>query len=73
MYQSIAQNLNKIDSSYTAYFSNLDLQYAYNQLNLLPETARHCNFNVINGDLTGKTDLKLCYGFTDMPAELQSD
>ena len=26
------------------YFSTIDLKYAYSQLNLQPETAKHCNF-----------------------------
>ena len=41
---SITQNLNEFDSSQTAYFSTLDLQYAYSQLNLHPDTASHCKF-----------------------------
>ena len=38
---TIQQNLNTSASQETAYFSSLDLKYAYSQLNLDPETTRH--------------------------------
>ena len=41
---TIQQKLNTNATQETAYFSTLDLKYAYSQLNLDPETARHCNF-----------------------------
>ena len=50
---TIQQNLNTTESQETAYFSTLDLKYAYSQLNLNPETARHCNFNINSGVGTG--------------------
>ena len=69
---TIQQNLNTNASHETAYFSTLNLKYAYSQLNLDPETARHCNFNKISGEgictyrfITG------FYGLTDMPAAFQ--
>ena len=37
----------------TAYFTTLELQYAYSQLNLHRDTARHCNFYLVSGDMTG--------------------
>ena len=40
---TIQQNINTTASQETAYFSTLDLKYAYSQLNLDPETARYCN------------------------------
>ena len=49
---TIQQNLNANASQETAYFSTLDLKYAYSQLNLDPETARHCIFNIISGEGT---------------------
>ena len=56
----------------TAYFSTLDLQYAYSQLNLHSDTARHCNFNLVSGDMTGAYCFKTrFYGLTDMLAEFQ--
>ena len=50
---TIQQNLNTSASRETAYFSTLDLKNAYSQLKLDPETARHCNFNIISGERTG--------------------
>ena len=56
----------------TAYFTTLVLQYAYSQLNLHSHTARHCNFNLVNGDMTGTYRFKTeFYSLTDMPAEFQ--
>ena len=50
----------KTEPAEQIYFSTIDLKYAYSQLNLHPETANHCNFNIISGDMTGtyrfKTD-----------------
>ena len=48
----IQQNLNTTASQETAYSSTLDLKYAYSQLNLDLETARHGNFNIISGERT---------------------
>ena len=54
------------------YFSILDLKYAYSQLNLPPETAKHCNFNIVSGDMTGTYRLTTgFYGLTDKPVEFQ--
>ena len=50
---TIQQNLNTNASHETAYFSTLDLKYPYSQLNLDPETAQHCNFNIVSGEDTG--------------------
>ena len=50
---TIQQNLNTNASQETAYFSTLDLKYAYSQIILDPETARHCNFYIISGEGTG--------------------
>ena len=67
---TIQQNLNTNASQGTAYFSILDLKYAYSQLNLDPETARHCNFNIIIGEGTGT--YRFLTGFcNDMPAAFQ--
>ena len=69
---TIQQNLNTTASQETAYFSTLDLKYAYSQLNPDRETARHCNFNIISGDGTGTYRfITGFYGLTDMPAEFQ--
>ena len=54
------------------FFSTIDLKYAYSQLNLHPESAKHCNFNIVSGDMTGTYRFKTgFYGLTDMPAEFQ--
>ena len=69
---TIQQNLNTNGSKETAYFSTLDLKYAYSQLNLDPETAMHCNFNIISGE--GTETYRFITGFnglTDMPAAFQ--
>ena len=56
----------------TAYFTTLGLQNAYSQLDLHSDTARHCNFNLVSGDMTGTYHFKTgLYGLTDMPAEFQ--
>ena len=66
---TIQQNLNTNATQETAYFFTLDLKYAYSQLNLDPETARHCNFNIICGEGTGTyRSITGFYGLTDMPA-----
>ena len=70
----IQQNLNTNASQETAYFSTLALKYAYSQLNLDPETARHCNFIIISREGTGTYRfITGFYGLTDMPAAFQSN
>ena len=69
---TIQQNLNTSTSKETAYYSTLDLKYAYSQLKLDPETAQHCNFNIISGEKTGTYRfITGFYGLTDMPAAFQ--
>ena len=69
--QTISQTLSRAPQE-TAYFTTLDLQYAYSQLKLHSDTARHCNFNIVSGDMTGTYRFKTgFYGLTDMPAEFQ--
>ena len=56
----------------TAYFTTLDLQYAYSQLNLHNDTARHCSLYFVSGNVTGTYRFKTGFcGLTDMPAEFQ--
>ena len=56
----------------TTYFSTLDLKYAYDQINLDPNTAKHCNLNIISGHMTGTYRFQTgFYGLTDMPVEIQ--
>ena len=69
--QTILQTLSTAPQE-TAYFITLDLQYVYSQLKLHSDTARHCNFNIVSGDMTGTYRFKTgFYGLTDMPAEFQ--
>ena len=69
---TIQQNLNTNASHERAYFSTLDLKYAYNQLNLDLVTARHCNFNIVSGEGTATYRfITGFYGLTDMPAPFQ--
>ena len=51
--ESISQQISAPSPQNTTYFSTLDFRYAYSQLNLDPNTANHCNFNIISGDMTG--------------------
>ena len=51
--ESISQQISAPVPHNTTYFSTIDLKYAYSQLNLDTNTANHCNFNIIGGDMTG--------------------
>ena len=53
----ISQSLSNAPQE-TAKFTTLHLQYAYSQLNLHSDTARHCNFNTVSGDMTGTYHFK---------------
>ena len=69
---TIQQKLIKTTTQETAYFSTLYLKYAYSQLNLDPETARHCNFNIISCERTGTYRfITAFYGLTHMPVAFQ--
>ena len=69
---SISQHINDSNHGERVYFSTIDLKYAYSQLNLHPDTARPCIFNIICGDATGTYRFKTgFFGLTDMPAEFQ--
>ena len=69
---TISQHLTDTQNGQQAYFTTLDLKYAYSQLKLHHDTAKHCNFNIICGESTGTYRFKTgFYGLTDMPAEFQ--
>ena len=69
---SIAQTINQASDDGEVLFSTIDLRYAYSQLPLDPETAKHCNFNIIGGQATGTYRFNTgFYDLTDMPAEFQ--
>ena len=62
----------KTEPADNIYFSTKDLKYAYSQLNLHPDTAKHCNFNIVSADMTGTYRFKTgFYGLTDIPAKFQ--
>ena len=64
--QTISQTLSNVPQE-TVYFTTLDLQYAYSQLNLHTVTARHCYFNIVSGDMKGTYCFKTgFYGLTDI-------
>ena len=70
--QLILQNITSKAAPKDSYFSTNDLQYAYSQHYLLPETAPHFNFSKLSGNMTGtyrhKTDF---YSLTDKPVEFE--
>ena len=69
---TISQHLTDTQNGQQAYFTTLDLKYAYSQLKLHHDTAKHCNFNIICGESTGTYRFKTgFYGLTDMPEEFQ--
>ena len=51
--ESISQQISALASQDTTYFSTLELKDAYSQLNVDPNTAKCCNFNIISGGMTG--------------------
>ena len=72
LFLSISQYINDSNHGDNFYFSTIDSKYAYSQLNLHLDTARHCYFNIICGDATGTYRFKTgFYGVTDFPAEFQ--
>ena len=55
-----------------ALFTSLDMLYAYGQVPLEEETAKHCNFQIIGGKATGTYRFVTgLYGLTKMPTEFQ--
>ena len=67
--QLISQNLCENTEQKDSFLTTIDLKYAYSQHNLLLETARHCNFNILSGDMTGTYCFKTgFYALTDILA-----
>ena len=50
---TISQHLAHTQNGQQAYFTSLDLKYAYSQLKPHHDTAKHCSFNIICGESTG--------------------
>ena len=54
------------------FFTSLNMQYAYGQTNLHPETAKDCNFQIVGGESMGTYAFNtVYYGLTVMPPEFQ--
>ena len=69
---SMSQQITKVEQDGPAWFPVLDLQYAYRQLPSDKETAKHCNFSIVGGDIIETYRfLTGFYGLPDMLAELQ--
>ena len=55
-----------------AWFSSVDMTYAYGQVPLHQLTAKHCNFQIIGGESTGTYRFVTgFYGLSVMPTEFQ--
>ena len=52
--QIISQSIISKVALTVTYFTTIDLQNAYSQLYLPPETTRYFNFSILSGNLTGK-------------------
>ena len=69
---SISQHLTNTQKAQQAYFSTLDLKFAYSQLQLHENIAKHCNFNIFCGESTGTYRFKTgFYSLIDLPADIQ--
>ena len=67
---SISQHFKNTQNGQLVFFSTINLKYAYSQLQLHKDTAKHCNFNIISGESTGTNRFKTgFYGLTDMPVD----
>ena len=61
------------DENMPLYISTIDLEYAFGQISLHPETRKHCNIAIIGGGgATGYYQFKKgFYGLSDMPTIFQ--
>ena len=54
------------------WFSSIDLKNAYFQIQLSRKASNQCNFNIVEGEVTGSYRFKnRFYGLGDMPSEFQ--
>ena len=66
----VAEKLDSKDGE--AWYSILDMTYAYRQIPLHQLTAKHCNFQIIDGESTGTYRFVTGFhGLTVMPTEFQ--
>ena len=62
------------DEEMPLYISTIDLEYAFGQVKLHPDTSKHCNIAIIGGDATGYYQFKKgFYGLSDMPTIFQEN
>ena len=62
------------DEEMPLYISTIDLEYAFGQVKLHPDTSKHCNIAIIGGDSTGYYQFKKgFYGLSDMPTIFQEN
>ena len=62
------------DEDKPLYISTIDLEYAFGQVKLHPDTSKHCNIAIIGGDSTGYYQFKKgFYGLSDMPTLFQEN
>ena len=50
---SISQEITNNTADGQPWFTTIDLKYAYSQIPLHPDTAKHCNFILVIGEATG--------------------
>ena len=66
----VAEKLDSEDGE--AWYSSVDMTYAYGRIPLHQLTAKHCNFQIIGGESTGTYRFVTgFYGLTVMPTEFQ--
>ena len=69
---SSSQDITNNTADGQAWSTTIDLKYAYSQTPLHPDTAKHCNFNLVSGEARRTYRFQTgFYGLTDMPAEFQ--
>ena len=71
--KQVAEEIRNSEKECEVRFTSLDMMYAYGQMELHPETVRHCNFQIIGGRATGTYAFNTGdYGLTIMPPEIQT-
>ena len=67
--ENIAESVNE-DKEGEVTFPSLDMLYAYGQTILYPDTAKHCNVQILAGESTGTHAFNTgYYGLTILPPE----
>ena len=74
--ESLMQNMAEVvneEKDGEVWFSSFDMLYACGQTPLHPNTARHCNFQIVGGESTGTYAFNTgYYGLTIIPPEFQN-